>query len=239
MFKIHVLKNYEEVSEKAAEIVLSKLKRDKVVIGLPTGSTPEGMYAKLVDAHRNGQSFSHVTTFNLDEYVGLDDCHPQSFNFYMHDKFFNHVDIAEENIHIPNGTDQMEHVCADYEALLAKNPQDLQILSLGSNGHIGFNEPGTLFESTTHVIRLKKQTRTDNARHFNSLDEVPTYAITMGIKDILRAREILVLATGENKAQAVYQMIHGVSNEVFPCSALQNHADVVVLLDEEAASLLR
>lgn len=239
MFKIHVLKNSDEVSQKATEIVLSKLKRDKVVLGLPTGSTPEGMYENLVKAHKAGQSFAHVTTFNLDEYVGLDPQHPQSFNHYMHERFFNHVDIDEKNIHIPSGTEQMEHVCADYEALCAKNPQDLQILSLGSNGHIGFNEPGTNFESTAHVIRLKKQTRTDNSRHFKSLDEVPTYAITMGIKDILRAREILVLATGENKAQAVYQMINGAPNEVFPCTALQNHADVVVLLDEEAASLLK
>lgn len=239
MFKVFVFDNYDEISAKASEIVLEKLKEKRVVLGMATGSTPEGLYKKLVEAYKKGQSFAHVTTYNLDEYVGLAQDHPQSFYHFMQEKLFKHIDVKAENIHIPLGSGPLEHISADYEALIAKDPQDLQILGLGSNGHIGFNEPGTTFESTVHVVRLKKQTRQDNARFFKDIDEVPTYSITMGIKDILRAKEILVIATGENKAQAVYQMIHGEANVVFPCSALQDHADVVVLLDKEAASLLK
>lgn len=193
----------------------------------------------MVEAHKNGLSYKDVQSFNLDEYVGLPRDHAQSYYTFMFEHFFKHVDMNLANIHLPKGEGSLEEVADDYEQLLAQNPQDLQLLGIGSNGHIGFNEPGTSFDSTVHVIRLKETTRKDNARFFASLDEVPHFAITMGIKDILRAKKILLVASGLNKAQAIKAMLEGEVHEDVPCTILQRHPDVVVVLDKEAASLLK
>lgn len=238
MFEIHEFRDYETLSQKAAEIVLEKIKQEKVVLGLATGSSPEGLYQNLVKAHQGGISFKHVVTFNLDEYVGIDQNHPQSYYTFMHEKLFKHVDVLSTNIHIPSGTGSMETVTKQYEALLKDHPQDIQVLGIGSNGHIGFNEPGTSFDSSCHIVRLKKQTRTDNARFFDSIDSVPSFAITMGIQDIMRAKEILLIATGEKKAQAIYDLVKGKITEDIPCTILQKHPKVIVLVDELAGKLL-
>lgn len=238
MFKIFVLDNYEEVSKKASEEVIKVVEKGNVTLGLATGSSPVGMYKHLVEAHKNGLSFNQVTTVNLDEYVGISREHSQSYYHFMFEHLFKHVDVKYENIHIPFGQDSSEKMIQDYEEFLSNHPQDLQVLGIGSNGHIGFNEPGTSFDSTVHVIELKKETREDNARFFDSIEDVPTHAITMGIKDIMRAKEIVLIATGEKKAQAVYEMIYGKVSEEVPCTILQKHENVIVIVDKEAGKLL-
>lgn len=239
MFKVIVCEDYEAMSKKAFEVMEAIVKQGKVTLGLATGSSPVGLYKNMVEAHRNGLSYKEVQSFNLDEYVGLPRDHAQSYYTFMFEHFFKHVDIELKNINLPKGEGSLEEVANEYETLLAQNPQDLQLLGIGSNGHIGFNEPGTSFDSTVHVIRLKETTRKDNARFFDSLDEVPHFAITMGIKDIMRAKKILLVAAGINKAHAIKEMLEGEVHEDIPCTILQNHPDVVVVLDTEAASLIK
>ena len=239
MFKVIVCEDYEAMSKKAFEVMEAVVKQGKVTLGLATGSSPVGLYKNMVEAHRDGLSYKDVQSFNLDEYVGLPRDHAQSYYTFMFEHFFKHVDIELKNINLPKGEGSLEEVANEYETLLASNPQDLQLLGIGSNGHIGFNEPGTSFDSTVHVIRLKETTRKDNARFFDSLDEVPHFAITMGIQDIMRAKKILLVASGINKAQAIKEMLEGEVREDVPCTILQNHPDVVVVLDTEAASLIK
>jgi len=239
MFKVFVYDDYEGLSQKAFEVMEEVVKQGKVTLGLATGSSPVGLYKRLVEAHKEGLSFKDVQSFNLDEYVGLSKDHDQSYYHFMFQHLFKHVDFNLDNVHLPKGEGSLEEVAAEYESMLSQNPQDLQLLGIGSNGHIGFNEPGTSFDSTVHVIRLKEETRQDNARFFNSIDEVPHFAITMGIKDILRAKKILLVASGKNKAMAIKEMLEGKIREEVPCTILQNHPDVVVVLDKEAASLIK
>lgn len=239
MFKVFVYDDYEGLSQKAFEVMAEVVKQGKVTLGLATGSSPVGLYKRLVEAHKEGLSFKDVQSFNLDEYVGLSKDHDQSYYHFMFEHLFKHVDFNLDNVHLPKGEGSLEEVAAEYESMLSRNPQDLQLLGIGSNGHIGFNEPGTSFDSTVHVIRLKEETRQDNARFFNSIDEVPHFAITMGIKDILRAKKILLVASGKNKAMAIKEMLEGKIREEVPCTILQNHPDVVVVLDKEAASLIK
>lgn len=239
MFKVFVFDDYEGLSQKAFEVMEEVVKQDKVTLGLATGSSPVGLYKHLVEAHKNGLSFKNVQSFNLDEYVGLSKNHDQSYYHFMFEHLFKHVDFNLENVHLPKGEGSLEDVAEEYEAMLKQNPQDLQLLGIGSNGHIGFNEPGTSFESTVHVVRLKDETRQDNARFFESIDEVPHFAITMGIQDILRAKKILLVASGKNKAVAIKEMLEGKIREEVPCTILQSHPDVVVVLDKEAASLIK
>lgn len=239
MFKVFVYDDYEGLSQKAYEVMEEVVKQGKVTLGLATGSSPVGLYKRLVEAHKNGLSFKDVQSFNLDEYVGLSKDHDQSYYHFMFEHLFKHVDFNLDNVHLPKGEGSLEEVAAEYEAMLSQNPQDLQLLGIGSNGHIGFNEPGTSFDSTVHVIRLKEETRQDNARFFSTIDEVPHFAITMGIKDILRAKKILLVASGKNKAMAIKEMLEGKIREDVPCTILQNHPDVVVVLDKEAASLIQ
>ena len=239
MFEIFILNSYEEVSKKASEVVLEVLKKDQVTLGLATGSSPVGMYQQLVDAYHKGQSFQHVTSVNLDEYVGINQDHPQSYYTFMFEHLFKHVDIMKENIHIPSGLGNSENSTNEYELFLQAHPQDLQVLGIGSNGHIGFNEPGTAFDSTVHQIELKKETRLDNARFFSSLDEVPTHAITMGIQDIMRAQKIVLIATGQKKAQAIYDCVHAPLSVDIPCTILQKHPHVVLIVDQEAGQLIK
>lgn len=239
MFKVFVYDDYEGLSQKAFEVMEEVVKQGKVTLGLATGSSPVGLYKRLVEAYKDGLSFKDVQSFNLDEYVGLSKDHDQSYYHFMFEHLFKHVDFNLDNVHLPKGEGSLEEVAAEYESMLSQNPQDLQLLGIGSNGHIGFNEPGTSFDSTVHVIRLKEETRQDNARFFNTIDEVPHFAITMGIKDILRAKKILLVASGKNKAMAIKEMLEGKIREDVPCTILQNHPDVVVVLDKEAASLIQ
>ena len=232
------VKNYEEMSQKAAEILLAKVRQNpEMNLGLATGGTPVGLYQELVQDHQqNGTSYTQVKTFNLDEYVGLSGDDPNSYRSYMNEKLFNHVDLPRENTFIPRGdVNNPEQECTEYEALLKKHGGvDLQILGIGSNGHIGFNEPGTSFQSETHVIELTASTREANARYFNSLDEVPTHAITMGIASIMRSKEILLLVSGESKREALAQLMEGEVNENSPASILKTHPCVTIIADEAA-----
>jgi len=239
MFKVFVFDDYEGVSQKAFEVMQEVIKQEKVTLGLATGSSPVGLYKRLVEAHKKGLSFKHIQTFNLDEYVGLSKNHDQSYYNFMFEHLFKHVDVNLNKVHLPKGEGSLEDVASEYEDMLQKNPQDIQLLGIGSNGHIGFNEPGTSFDSTVHVVRLRDETRQDNARFFGSIDEVPNFAITMGIKDILRAKKILLVASGQNKAMAIKEMLEGKIREEVPCTILQNHPDVVVVLDKAAASLIK
>ena len=239
MFKVYVYDDYEGVSQKAFEVMEEIIKQGKVTLGLATGSSPVGLYKRLVEANKKGLSFKDVQTFNLDEYVGLSKNHDQSYYHFMFEQLFKHVDIDVNNVHLPKGEGSLEEVAAEYEAMLVQNPLDIQLLGVGSNGHIGFNEPGTSFDSTVHVVRLKEETRQDNARFFKSIDEVPNFAITMGIQDIMRAKQVLLIASGKNKAVAIKEMLEGKIREDVPCTILQNHPDVVVVLDKEAASLIQ
>lgn len=242
MFNVVVCGNQKELDEKAFQILNEVIASSaKPVLGLATGSSPVGLYRKMIEDHqKNGTSYKNCITFNLDEYVGLPKTHEQSYYTFMHTYLFNDIDIPEENIHIPDGNAaDEEQACRDYEAALTEYTVDIQILGIGSDGHIAFNEPGTSFTSKTHLMELTQQTRQDNARFFHqNVGLVPTEAITQGLASIMRARKILLIATGVNKANAVYNMIKGNKGEDCPASILQGHADVTVLLDKDAASKL-
>lgn len=236
-----ICKDYEEVSHKASEIVIKQLQANpKSILGLATGSTPIGLYKDLIKAYKEGKiSFKEVKSYNLDEYLGIDRSHPESYYSFMHTNLFNHVDMKEENSHLPkNNLLTVEHDIKAYNQALQKDKIDIQILGIGTNGHIGFNEPGSPFENETFAVDLTEQTRQDNLRFFNNLDEVPKRAVTMGIKTILRSKKIILMATGKNKANAIYQMMKGPVTTKLPASALQKHPDVVVIVDQAAASLL-
>ena len=235
---IIILKNYDEVSSKAADIVVEQLLlKPNATLGLATGSTPIGLYQRLIQANQENKiSFKDVKTFNLDEYIGLDITHPQSYHQFMMDNLFSKIDINLANTHLPkNDVSNMKEHALAYNKLLAKSKIDLQILGIGSNGHIGFNEPGTPFGNETFIVELEEKTRRDNMRFFNSLDEVPKYAITMGIKNIMKSKHILLLASGKEKSDAIEKMIFGSVDESLPASILQLHPHVTVILDEKAA----
>ncbi|NMP22942.1 glucosamine-6-phosphate deaminase [Sulfobacillus harzensis] len=221
-----------------AALIESLLQREPhPVLGLATGATPVNLYRQLVDFHRQGLSFSHVTTINLDEYVGLPWTHPQSYHRFMQDHLFSQIDIPPGRTFIPDGTaDDLEAECVRYDAILAAHPIDLQILGIGRNGHIGFNEPDISLKTRTHVIQLTEDTMQANARFFGSGEQVPDQAITMGIQSILQAKAIVLMAFGRDKAWAVKRALSGeVSTEV-PASFLQMHPNVTFVLDEEAAA---
>lgn len=242
MFNIIVCKDYDEVSSEAFKVMRKTLEKGNPVLGLATGSTPVGLYKKMIADHNSrGTSYKDIITFNLDEYVGLPKNHEQSYYTFMHENLFNSIDIPEENVHIPEGdTADPEAAAKAYEDALKQYKVDLQVLGIGSDGHIAFNEPGTPFDSETHITDLAEQTIRDNARFFdNDPSKVPTKAITQGLASIMRARSILLIATGANKADAVYGMIKGEVTEDCPASILQNHDSVYVVLDEAAASRVR
>jgi glucosamine-6-phosphate deaminase len=232
------VKDYQEMSEKACELVMDTMSSlEKPVLGLATGSTPEGLYQCLIQKNKEDRiSFKNAITFNLDEYVGLKADDPNSYRFYMDDKLFNHIDIEKGNTHVPNGAAaDVEKECAAYEKLIQSNGSiDLQILGIGLNGHIGFNEPGTSFTSRTHIVELDESTRNANARFFDSLDDVPTQAITTGIDTIMDSKKIVLLVSGANKADTVARLINGDVSEDFPASVLKNHPDVTIIADEAA-----
>lgn len=240
--KILIVNDYNEMSRKAANIVASQiiLKPDSV-IGLATGDTPKGMYRELVKLYNNGDiDFTNIKTFNLDEYYGLSKENPQSYHYYMMENLFKHVNIKKENIHIPNGmAESIEKECEEYEKKIQEaGGIDLQVLGIGRNGHIGFNEPDLKFEAKTHLVELDEDTIKANSRFFNSIDEVPTKAISMGIKTIMHAKKILLLASGKEKAEAIYKAVKGKITPEVPASILQLHPDAILIVDKEAASLL-
>lgn len=240
MKKLNLIKveNYQEMSQRASSIILDLIsKKSNPVLGLATGSTPEGMYQCLIKAYEQGDiSFKNVTTFNLDEYVGLTKEDANSYHSYMKDKLFNHIDILPDQTHLPDGTARdLQLECVKYEQLIRDAGQvDIQVLGLGLNGHIGFNEPGTPFSSRTQVVELMASTRQANARFFNGLNEVPTQAITMGIETIMESERILLLVSGEKKAPALARLMKGDLSEDFPASILQRHPNVVIITDQHA-----
>lgn len=236
--KIIKVKTYEEGSKKAFEIIKSIVEsKPNAILGLATGSSPIGIYQSMVEDHKKtGFSYKNVTTVNLDEYMGLDKNHPESYYSFMHRNLFNEIDIPENQIHLPSSQGCMDENLVNYEKVLAENIPDVQLLGVGSNGHIGFNEPGTSFDSTTHIVTLAEKTRVDNARFFDDISQVPTHAITMGIQNILNAKKILLVAFGKNKQDAIYGLVHGEITESLPASILQKHSDVTIIVDEEAGA---
>ena len=234
-------KDYNDMSRKAANIISAQviLKPDSV-LGLATGSTPEGAYAQLADWCRRGDcSFKNVTSYNLDEYVGLADDDPQSFHYFMRKKFFDIVDIDLANTHVPSGVaDDLEATCRAYdEAIEAAGQPDLQVLGIGNNGHIGFNEPDEVFSRGTHIVNLTESTIQANSRFFDDPNQVPRQAVTMGMQNIMLARNILVMVSGEVKAQAMHDMCFGLITPKCPASILQLHSNCTVIADEAALSL--
>jgi glucosamine-6-phosphate deaminase len=233
--------DYQEMSQFAADIIISEVKNtQKCTLGLATGSTPEGLYRHLrEDFINNHTNYQHVTTFNLDEYVGMKPIDKNSYHYYMQTQLFSHINILSSNTHLPRGeAKDLQTECHRYEELIHNSGGlDLQVLGVGQNGHIGFNEPGTSFNSKTHVVELAKSTRLANARFFKALDDVPTRAITMGISTILKSKKILLLVSGEKKANALQRLILGKVNEQFPASILKQHPNVTIIADKEALSI--
>ena len=240
--KVIKVKNYEEMSKVAAEIFKDVVKnKPNAVLGLATGTTPLGLYSELIKDHKeNGTSYKNIKTVNLDEYAGLDIESDQSYVYFMHHNLFEGLDIDLKNTNIENGkAEDKEKECERYNNLLGEMQQDIQLLGLGSNGHIAFNEPNTPFGSGVHIVKLTENTIKDNSRLFANINDVPRYAFTMGIKNIMNAKKIVILASGKNKATAVKASVEGAVTEDVPASVLQLHPDCTFIVDEEAASLLK
>lgn len=217
------------------------LQKPNSVLGLATGSTPLKPYSQMIELYKKGVvDFSKVTTFNLDEYVNLDVNDKNSYHSFMHENLFDHINIPAENINFLDGNAKNpEEECRRYEEKIkAAGGIDIQLLGIGSNGHIAFNEPADCFQRWSHVVTLKESTVKDNSRFFKSIDEVPTQALTMGIGSIMQAKKILIIAIGENKAKAIKQLIDGNVTPMCPASVLQFHTDVTLMLDKAAASLI-
>ncbi|MBP7639060.1 MAG: glucosamine-6-phosphate deaminase [Kiritimatiellae bacterium] len=234
--------NAEEASLRAAALITNAVRaRPATVLGLATGSTPLRLYQALIQACRDGLDFSRVRTFNLDEYYGVAPDHPQSYRRFMNEHLFSHLNLKPANTHVPDGLarDVAAH-CAAYEAeMRAAGGVDIQVLGIGSDGHIGFNEPGSSLASRTRLVALTPQTVSDNARFFATVDEVPRHAISMGIGTILEAKRCIMLGFGANKAKAVRAALEGGVSQFTPASALQMHPDTTVFLDEAAAADLQ
>ncbi|WP_085523814.1 glucosamine-6-phosphate deaminase [Tuberibacillus sp. Marseille-P3662] len=233
--------NYAHMSELAADYMIRQVQSaPNTVLGLATGGTPKGVYEKMIeDHHRNGTSYRKVKSVNLDEYVGLSPEDPNSYRTFMEQELFHDIDISPEHTHVPNGVaDDLDQECRRYDQLIETlGGIDLQLLGIGQNGHIGFNEPGTSFQKTTHVTKLTEDTRRANARFFEQINQVPTQAITVGIKTILTSRRILLLASGESKAEAIHQLLNQVEqDESFPASALIGYDNMILIADEAALS---
>lgn len=236
---ITTVRDYEAMSQTAADHFYHAIQaKPDIHIGLATGGTPAGMYEALIQNIRaNALPLGAIQTFNLDEYIGLSQDDPNSYYTFMKDTLFAPLKLSRNQTYVPDGnTSDHEMECGRYEALIDEHGIDLQLLGVGENGHIGFNEPGTPFDSVTHVIELNDTTREANARYFNSPDDVPTHAITMGIRSILKAKKIVLLASGANKAEAISALFRDTITEDWPITALNTHPDVTVIVDEAAAS---
>ena len=235
-------KDYADVSRKAANIIAAQVHlKPNCVLGLATGSSPIGTYKELIAKYEAGElDFSQVKTVNLDEYVGLDKDHDQSYAYFMRTNLFDHVNIDQANCNIPSGlTEDPDAECGNYDKLIASlGGTDLQLLGMGPNGHIGFNEPDTVFIPGTHCVKLAESTIDANARFFETRDDVPKQAYTMGIWGIMQAKKVLMVAIGKNKAWAVKEALTGPVDPNVPASILQLHPDFTLVADEEALSLL-
>jgi glucosamine-6-phosphate deaminase len=242
--RVIIVDNEKQVGKRAADLVEEEmLEHRQPVLGLATGSTPIPLYKELIRRCKKGLDFSTTISFNLDEYVGLDGSHSQSYRYFMDQQLFDHVNVNKKNTHVPagkvRGLKAIQRVCDEYEAMIDDvGGIDMQILGIGGNGHIGFNEPGSSLGSLTRIKTLTKKTRQDNARFFKSMREVPKYAVTMGIGTILKARKVILLATGQSKAQAVVDSLEGPVSSMCPASALQLHRFATYVIDKGAASKL-
>ncbi len=242
--QVFIKKDYEEMSRKAAEIVAGEMrkKKDHFVLGLATGSTPLGLYKELIRMHRDeGLDFSKVTTFNLDEYCGLAPDHPQSYHYFMDENLFNHINIDKKNVHVPDGmAKDLEAHCQEYEKMIRDaGGIDLQVLGIGGDGHIAFNEPGSSLGSRTRVKTLTEETIEDNARFFKNIDEVPKYAITMGVGSVMEAKICLLLANGAKKAEVLAKAVEGPITAEITASMMQMHPRAIIVVDEEAGAKLK
>ena len=240
--KVYIGKNYEEMSRIAANVLSAQvMMKPDCVLGLATGSTPIGTYKVLIERCAQGDlDFSQVKSINLDEYVGLSGEHDQSYRYFMNNNLFNHINIDKANTNVPNGlAEDVDAECARYNDVInTLGPIDIQVLGMGHNGHIGFNEPDDHFPLETHKVDLAQSTIDANARFFASADEVPRQALTMGIKTIMQAKKVLVVVSGKDKAEIVKKAFTGPVTPEVPASILQMHSDVILVADEAAASLL-
>ncbi|QDY32863.1 glucosamine-6-phosphate deaminase [Clostridium sporogenes] len=240
--RIIVVENYEEMSKKAAVMIASQIiLKPNSVLGLATGDTPLGMYKELIDMHHKKEiDFSESKSFNLDEYYALEKNNSQSYYHYMMENFFSHINIDKEKINIPDGkAENIEEECKSYDKKISDAGEiDIQVLGIGVNGHIGFNEPSVDFKAGTHLVNLDEKTIKSNSRFFNSIEDVPTKAISMGIKTILNSKKIVLLANGKGKADAIAKTVKGNICPEVPASVLQFHKDVTIILDKEAAEKL-
>lgn len=234
--------DYQDMSRKAANMISAQvILFPRSVLGLATGSTPLGTYQQLIDWYRKGDlDFSEICSVNLDEYCGLAPDNPQSYHYYMRENFFKHVNVSPENTNVPNGlAENIETECARYDRLISElGGIDLQLLGLGNTGHIGFNEPDESFDKMTHRVALKQKTIQDNSRFFNSMDEVPKNAITMGIKAIMQAKKILLAVSGSNKAEILERTLFGPITPTVPASILQLHPNVTIVADCDAMKIV-
>ena len=238
--RIIVVDNYEEMSKKAAKMIASQvILKPNSILGLATGDTPLGMYKELIKLYNENEvDFNDVRTFNLDEYYGLNRENPQSYYNYMMSNLFNHININIKNINVPSGmAKDVDEACREYEEKIREaGGIDMQVLGIGGNGHIGFNEPDVNFEAETHLVNLDEQTIEANSRFFDSIEDVPVKAISMGIKTIMNSKKIILLANGISKAEAIEKALQGKINPSVPASILQLHNDVTIIIDKEAAS---
>ncbi len=236
--KVLIKKDYEEMSRAAGEIFIEAIsKKPDIVLGLATGSTPIGLYKEMIKAHQEGLDFSNVKTFNLDEYVGLSQDHPSSYGYFMNDEFFKYINIVKSNTHVPDGkAGNMEEYCKRYDQMILEaGGIDIQVLGIGENGHIAFNEPAEDLSPGTNIAKLTENTIEVNSRFFYSMNEVPKTAITMGMGSILKAKKIVLLASGKNKAPVIKRLLN--ENKVttqLPVSFLLLHPDVTIIVDEAA-----
>lgn len=237
-----IVKDYQELSQTAADLVAREIiAKPNMVLCLPTGETPIGMYRELIQKYQRGEiDLSEVVTFNLDEYYGLSPEHHQSYHYYMQHTFFRHINIKTENIHLLNGvTRDIVAECECYDKQILENGGiDLQILGIGNNGHLGFNEPAISLNSKTHLVNLLDDTIHANSRFFKNIEEVPTKALTVGMGAIMRAEKIILLASGEKKRAAINKTINGLVSTQSPSTFLQLHSDVTIIIDKDAASKL-
>ena len=241
--RIYQVKDYQEMSRKAANIISAQvISKPNSVLGLATGSTPIGTYQQLIEWYKKGDlDFSEIRAVNLDEYKGLTADNDQSYAYFMRTNLFDHVNIKKENTNIPNGLEEdIQKECARYNQVIEDlGGVDLQLLGLGNNGHIGFNEPADAFEKGTHCVTLTENTIQANARFFETIDDVPKYAYTMGVGNIMQARGILLVASGEAKADALYRSLFGPITPNVPASILQLHSNVYIVADEAALSVIK
>ena len=240
--KVIITENYNDMSRKAADIIKNLLiKKNDAVLGLATGSTPIGLYKYLIEMNKDHViDFSKVKTVNLDEYIGLGSNDSQSYRYFMNTNFFNHINIDKNNTYVPNGlAEHLEEEGRRYDKVIAElGGIDLQILGIGNNGHIAFNEPNRKLTAGTHVTPLTESTIKANSRFFDCIDDVPKTALTMGLGQILKARKIILVASGRNKADAVKQLLNGKITTECPATMLQMHNDVTVIIDKEIAEKL-